>query len=179
MKCKNLITYPLNHLSTCSKGLTLIELMITVVAIAILAGALSTLFFKWIQFWYLSSAKAEIQREGRTCVSEVEKNLRQASASSIVVDRYPAYNQGTNPPYSRISFTKNGQVYVYYQDGQNFYEVVTGTRTLAKSVRSVQFTYPQTSDDSIIAMSISFEKKTYASQTKALQMSVAKVRIMN
>ncbi len=158
-----------------SYGFTVVELMINVVTIGIIAGALSALFFKWIQLWYLSSAKAEIQRDGRTCVSAVDKHLRQASASSVVIDRYDS-NQ---PPYSRISFTKDSQPFIYYQNGQEFYEVINSTRTLAKSVRIVQFIYPDTSDNSIVAMSIAFEKKTYSSQTKALQLSVAKVRIMN
>ncbi|MDO8734531.1 MAG: hypothetical protein Q7K21_05185 [Elusimicrobiota bacterium] len=157
------------------KGFTIVELMINVVSISIIAGALSALFFKWMQLWYLSSAKAEIQRDGRTCVAAVDKHLRQGAASSIVIDRYDS-NQ---PPYSRLSFTKDGQPFIYYQNGQSFYEVINSTRTLAKSVRAVQFIYPDTSDDSIIAMSITFEKKTYSSQTKALQLSVAKVRIMN
>jgi len=175
MKHNNLTTYPLNHITTRSKGFTVVELLINVVTIGIIAGALSSLFFKWIQLWYLSSAKAEIQRDGRTCVAAVDKHLRQATAASIIIDRYDA-NQ---PPYSRIYFEKDGQPFYYYQNGQSFYEVINSTRTLAKSVRSVQFIYPETSDDSIIAMSIAFEKTTYSSQTKALQMSVAKVRIMN
>ncbi len=156
-------------------GFTLVELMINVVTISIIAGALSALFFKWIQLWYLSSAKAEIQRDGRTCTAAVNKHLRQALASSVVIDRYDS-NQ---PPYSRIYFTKDGQSFYYYQKGQELYEVINSTRTLAKSVRCVQFIYPDTSNDSIVAMSIAFEKKTYSAQTKALQMSVAKVRIMN
>ncbi|MFA5779960.1 MAG: hypothetical protein WC947_07465 [Elusimicrobiota bacterium] len=157
------------------KGFTIVELLINVVTISIIAGALSSLFFKWIQLWYLSSTKAEIQRDGRTCVSAVDKHLRQATASSVVIDRYDS-NQ---PPYSRIYFTKDGQPFYYYQKGQELYEVINSTRCLAKSVRAVQFIYPETADDSIIAMSITFEKKTYSSQTKALQLSVAKVRIMN
>ncbi|MBI5573097.1 MAG: hypothetical protein HY919_00910 [Elusimicrobia bacterium] len=156
-------------------GFTIVELMINVVTISIIAGALSALFFKWIQLWYLSSAKAEIQRDARTCVSAVDKHLRQATASSVVIDRYDS-NQ---PPYSRLFFTKAGQQFIYYQKGQEFYEVINSTKTIAKCVRCVQFIYPETADDSIIAMSIAFEKKTYSSQTKALQLSVAKVRIMN
>jgi len=175
MKHNNLTTYPLNHITTRSKGFTIVELLINVVTIGIIAGALSALFFKWIQLWYLSSAKAEIQRDGRACVSEVDRFLRQADASSVVIDRYDS----SQPPYSRLSFTRDGQAYIYYQKGQELYEVVAGTRTLAKCVRCVQFIYPETADNSIITMSIAFEKKTYSSQTKALQLSVAKVRIMN
>ncbi|MDD5687179.1 MAG: hypothetical protein PHE88_05025 [Elusimicrobia bacterium] len=153
--------------------------MINIVTISILAMALGSLFLKWIQFWQLSSAKGEIQRDARTCISAMNKNLRQADASSVVIDRYPAYNQGSNPPFSRITFTNDNQQYRYYQDGRDFYEVINSTRVLARSLRSVQFTYPQTSEDSIVNISITFEKKTYSAHTKALQLSVAKVRIMN
>lgn len=158
-----------------SSGLTIIELMINVVTIAILAGAFSALFLKWIQLWRLSSAKADIQRDARACISQIDRFLRQATASTVVVDRYDS-NQ---PPYSRITFTKDSQQYIYYQKGQTLYEVASGTRTLATSLRVVQFIYPETSDNSILSVSVTFEKKTYSSQVKALQLSVQKVRIMN
>ncbi|OGS44736.1 MAG: hypothetical protein A2539_03885 [Elusimicrobia bacterium RIFOXYD2_FULL_34_15] len=175
MKRKHLFTYPHIHLSTRSKGLTLVELMINIVSVSIIAMALTSLFLKFIQFWQLSSAKTDIQRDGRTAINAINKNLRQADASSIVVDRYDA-NQ---PPYSRISFTKNNQIYVYYQQDQTLYEVINSTISLAKSLRCISFTYPETSEDSIVNVSITFEKKTYNQNTKALQLSTAKVRIMN
>ncbi|MEW6557153.1 MAG: hypothetical protein AB1349_07350 [Elusimicrobiota bacterium] len=158
-----------------SKGLTFIELMINVAMISIMAFALSSLFLKWIQLWYLSQAKTEIQRDARTCISAINKHLRQADASSVVVDRYDS-NQ---PPYSRITFTKDSQTHIYYQKDQELYEVISSTRSIAKSLRAVQFTYPQTSDDSIINVSITFEKSTFSARRKALQLSVEKVRIMN
>ncbi|PKM92558.1 MAG: hypothetical protein CVU80_02725 [Elusimicrobia bacterium HGW-Elusimicrobia-4] len=158
-----------------SKGFTLVELMINVAIISIIAFTLTSLFLKWIQFWQLSKAKTEVQRDARTCISAINRNLRQSTASSVVVDRYDS-NQ---PPYSRISFTKKDKTHIYYQKGQEFYQVVDSTTCLSKSLRAVLFIYPQTSDDSIINVSLTFEKKTYSSQTKALQLSVEKVRVMN
>ena len=157
------------------KGLTIVELMINIVSVSIIAMALTSLFLKFIQFWQLSSAKTDIQRDGRTSISAINKNLRQAEATSVVIDRYDS-NQ---PPYSRISFTKNDVSYVYYQKDQTLYEVINSTRALAKSLRCISFVYPQTSDETIINISLTFEKRTYNEYTKALQLSIAKVRIMN
>ena len=158
-----------------SSGFTIVELLINVTIISIIAMALTTLFLKWIQFWQLSQAKGEIQRDARTCISAVNKHLRQATASSVILDRYDS-NQ---PPYSRIYFKKDGQPFYYYQKDQELYEVINSTRCLAKSLRAVLFAYPETSDKSIINVSITFEKKTYSGGTKAIQLSVQKVRIIN
>lgn len=157
------------------KGLTMVELMINVVTLSIIAFALTSLFLKWIQFWQLSKAKGAIQRDARTCISAVNKHLRQGTASSVVIDRYDS-NQ---PPYSRIYFEKDGQPFIYYQKDQEFIEVIKSTRTLAKSLRAVQFIYPESTNNSILNVSITFEKATYSRGTKALQLSVQKVRIMN
>lgn len=183
MKRNHLITNHIttcshNHLSTRSRGFTIIELMINIVTMSILAFALGSVLFKWIQLWQLSSAKGEIQRDARTCISAVNKHLRQGTATSVVLDRYDA-NQ---PPYSMLSFEKDGNLFRYYQDGRNFREfteVSNSTRTLATSLRSVQFIYPETTDTSILNVSITFEKATFNRETKALQLSVQKVRIMN
>jgi hypothetical protein len=46
-------------------------------------------------------------------------------------------------------------------------------------LRYIAFTYARTDDPSILSVSITTEKETYESGTKALQMAIEKVRVMN
>ena len=69
----------------------------------------------------------------------------------------------------------------YYQQGNQLFQArggVTG-KMIANNLRYIAFTYPRTDDDTILSISFTFEKATYEGGTKALQMAVEKVRIMN
>jgi len=175
MRHNYLTTYPLKHLLARSKGMTLTEVMISVAIIGIIGSALTVLFLSWLQFWQVSRVNSEIQSDARTCLELINRNLRQATSTSAVVDAYSA----AQPPYSRISFRKDGQPVIYYQLGQQLYEVSHSTRAISRTLRSIQFVYPETADDSIINVGITMEKKIYGTNTRVVQMSIAKVRLMN
>ncbi|OQA92361.1 MAG: hypothetical protein BWY26_00279 [Elusimicrobia bacterium ADurb.Bin231] len=163
------------HSSNFAKGYTLIELMLSVVIISILGSGLSVLFLRWLQFWQMSKANTEIQRDARTTIAVINRNLRQGTANSVVIDRL----DDTQPPCSRLSFQKLSKIYIYYQKNNELFEVVDSTRSISKSLRSIHFVYPQTSDPGLISVAATFEKKTYSQQTRALHLSIEKVRIMN
>lgn len=162
-------------------GYTLIEMMIVVAILGVLVLAAPRLFLKVYQFTQLALARVEIQKNARGALSNINRDLRQAKASTIVIDRLPG-----QPPHSRITFTKytstGGTISMsYYQQGNTLYQALGGStgKLMASNLRYIAFTYPRTDVDDLLSISITFEKATYEGGTKALQMAVEKVRIMN
>ena len=166
-----------------SKGVTLTELMIAVAIMGILVSIVGTFLVNGLKFYRLTRAKGEIQRDARTNVDLINKSLRQGRASTITISRY----DNTHPPCSKIEFTTIAGVRMrFYQYKNNFYmgrydSTVPMWRDnkLATNLRNIFFSYPRLDDDSIISVSVCFERATYEGASKALQLSVEKVRIMN
>lgn len=158
------------------KGYTITEMMIVVAILGIIVSGFAVLITNLTRFWRLNLARTEVQREARRCLSLMNQNIRQAQASTVTIDQITS-----NPPWSRITFATIGTVTTsYYQDRNKLYQIVSGqTSMLAENLRSIAFWYPETSDTSIISISLCFEKATYEGGTKALQLSIEKVRIMN
>jgi prepilin-type N-terminal cleavage/methylation domain-containing protein len=162
-------------------GYTLMELMIVVAIMGILLLAAPKIFKNAFRFVRLSFARAEIQKNARGSLGNINRELRQAIASSIVID------QATDmPPHSRITFTRyrpdgSTREVSYYQNGKKLYLSIDGSdgRMVADELKYIAFSYPKTDDDSIVSVSLTFEKATYEGASKALQMAVEKVRIMN
>lgn len=166
-----------------TKGWTLVELLLTIVIFSIITLGTSTFMTQGIRNLRLVIAKIDIQREARLSLSIMNKELRQAIKSTVVVSRH----NSSQPPYSKIVFeTVKGTTVTYYQDGTNLYqEIYDGNKhfvtVLSKNLRYVHFVYPRTDDDGIIQVSACFEKipYPYVVGAKALQVSIEKVRIMN
>ncbi len=159
-----------------SRGFTLIEMMITVAIVGIIAMMVPTILTNVTQFFRLSSARLETQRAARDTLSQINQALRQAQASTIVISQ-----ETGQPPISSISFTTiDGRSLKYYQNNKSLNYVVSGsTKTLSDGLRYIAFSYPRTDDSNILSVSVTFEKDTYHGGTKALQMAIEKVRIMN
>ncbi|MDQ7772298.1 MAG: prepilin-type N-terminal cleavage/methylation domain-containing protein [Elusimicrobiales bacterium] len=163
-------------------GYTLMELMLVVAILGVLTLGAPQLFTRVYQFVRLTMARAEIQKNAREALSNVNRELRQAVATSVVIDQVSG-----QPPHSRITFDyykSDGTVeqMSYYQRGRQLFQARQGAaegRLVADSLRYLAFSYPRTDDDTIISLSVTFEKDTYEGGTKALQMAVEKVRIMN
>lgn len=166
-----------------NKGVTLTELLISVAIIGLLSAVVGIFLINIFKFYRLNTAKGEIQRDARACIDLINRNLRQAISSSVTITRY----NSNHPPCSMIQFTHiKGDAFRYYQLNNQFYISVCeqGTNTwrtnkISDNIRSVFFTYPDISDPTIVSVSLCFEKSTYQGATKALQLSVEKVRIMN
>lgn len=165
------------------KGVTLIELMLVVVILGILFSVGSNLLLTGWKFTRLSQAKTEIQRDARTCLGLMHLNLRETKYTSVAIYKFGV----NNPPCSLISFTNiDGDEISYYQDGNKLYQKIKRsgetqyfTNRLAENLRYISFAYPRTDDETIISVSLCFERATYAGEAKALQLSVEKVRLMN
>lgn len=166
-----------------NKGITLTELMITIAILGMLSSIVGVFLVGGLKFVRLSRAKGEIQRDARVCIDLINRNLRQAISTSVTISRYDS-NQ---PPCSMIEFAHiNNRNYRFFQKNNNFYisvkepsAVSWSENKIASNLRNLSYTYPRIDDNSIISVSLCFEKATYEGATKTLQLSVEKVRIMN
>lgn len=166
---------------TARKGYTLAELMIVVAILGIMVSAAPRLLTGIYRFTRMITAKAEIQKNARGSLSNINRGLRQAQASSIVIDQLTGM-----PPHSRITFTRykpdgSTEIVSYYQSEKKLYMSTGGAagKKVADDLRYIAFTYPKSDDGYIISISVTFERATYEGASKALQMAVEKVRVMN
>lgn len=158
------------------KGYTLSETMVTVAIIGILASTAAPLLVNMTNFWRQTTARNDVQRDARVALDTINRYLRQGKQGTVVVDQVSG-----QPPYSRITFTDQaGQSVSFYQNGNKLMMTLnTATSTVSKNLAYVAFTFPETDDISIISVAITMQAATYLGQTKALQLSIQKVRIMN
>lgn len=157
-------------------GFTLLETMIVVAILGIIVMTVPQMITNVTKFARLSTARIETQRVARDALGRLNQDLRQATATSIEISQ-----ETGQPPCSSITFaTSDGRTLKYYQSNKNLMFVRgTSTATVAQGLRYIAFTYPRTDDATIISVSITTEKETYEGGTKALQMAIEKVRIMN
>lgn len=163
------------------KGITLTELLISVAILGILISIAGTFLLGGIRFFRLSTAKGEIQRDARTCIDLINRNLRQAKASTVTINRF----NNAMPPCSAILFADANSIYHYFYQNNDQFWVAKSTggawsfNKVADNLRSLSFAFPHTDDGTLVSVSICFEKATYEDAAKSLQLSVEKVRIMN
>lgn len=158
------------------RGVTLVEMMITVALSTIVVGGMSILMNSYTRSANLTKARIDSQASVRIYLDLMIKMIRQADASSVVIDQVTG-----QPPWSRITFTKvDGSTIVYYQSGTILYQTVNGsTKKLADNLRSLKFSYPSTDDDNLIGVTLCFEQTIYGTQTNVLHLSMEKVRLMD
>ena len=162
------------------KGVTLMELMLTVAILGIVAGVGAPLMYQTTNFWRLTSARFAIQRDVRTSIDMINRFTRQAKGSTVVID-----SAAGQPPFSRIQFqytnsSGNDTTMYFYQSGKKLYMNNGGTITmLSENLAYIAFTYPRTDDTSIVSVAMTMQSPTYRGGKKALQLSIQKVRIMN
>ncbi|HBU68781.1 MAG TPA: hypothetical protein DEE98_00175 [Elusimicrobia bacterium] len=166
-----------------SRGVTLVELLISVAILGILSSVIGTFMINGLKFSRLATAKGEIQRDARVCIDLMNRTLRQGQADTVTITRY----NSSHPPCSMVEFTHiNGKAYRFYQINDKFFMArkdegssVWHENKVADNLRNLIFTYPRLDDNSILSVSLCFEKATYEGAAKTLQLSVEKVRIMN
>lgn len=163
-------------------GYTLTEVMLTVAILGIISTVGSSLVIQAQRYIRLTMARTAIQRDSRAALTTINRELRQGLASTVVIDQLTG-----QPPQSRVTFDRykpdgTTQTVCYYQQGRKLFLKLgsaTSGKAIADGLRYLAFTYPKTDDDAIISVSVTFEGATVQGQTKALQMAVEKVRIMN
>jgi len=172
-----------NHRLKMNAGTTLVELMIVVAVIFTISAGVSTVITKVMQLWQSSKVRSDIEREVRTSLEVIEKSLRGAQESTVVIDSFSS----SQPPYSRISFTDiNGRSISFYQLNKKLkLQTASGSSTLMTNLRNIMFTYPctrQASDEEnvIIMVSLSAEGQYFwGGNTRIYHMNLEKIRIMN
>ncbi len=157
------------------KGFSLVEAMMVTAIIGIVVLVGPQMLIHVVRFYQLHEAKIEIQRDARACLDLVDRFLRQAKSSTVIVDQLT--NQ---PPFSRITFTTiQGQTMSFYQSGKTLYQVAQSTTVISTNLHYIAFTYPRTDDPTIISVALTMAKDTYEGGSKALELSIQKVRVMN
>jgi prepilin-type N-terminal cleavage/methylation domain-containing protein len=162
--------------SRSTAGYSLTEILMVVAIIGILASVGSGIMLQVNRYFIMTNTRAELQREARAAMYLMNRNLRQGSIGSIVIDR-----AASQPFYSRLTFTKiTGSQMIFSQSGTNLIQTVGGkTRILTKNVKYIAFTFPRSDDLSVISVALTLEKQIYQGRTKALHMASEKVRVMN
>jgi hypothetical protein len=157
-------------------------MMITVGIVSVVFSIAAPLMTQVNRQFILNRTRVEMQQEARSVMYIVTRNLRQAQAASITIDRASA----TQPFYSRITFTKVTATpgvtptLVFQQEGTTLYQVIGGgRRPLSRNLKYLAFTFPRSDDMGIISVSLTLEKNIFEGRTKALHMASEKVRIMN
>lgn len=156
-------------------GYTLMEAMMVITIIGIVVFIGPQFIIHTTRFLQLHTAKIEIQRDARLSLDLINRFLRQAVGSTVAIGQAPG-----QPPYSRIRFTTfEGQDLIFYQDGTTLYKVAQSTVVISKNLEFIAFTYPRSDDPTIISVAMTMSKATYQGGSKALELSIEKVRIMN
>jgi hypothetical protein len=127
-------------------------------------------------FFLMTSARYEIQRDARTTLDTMNRYLRQAKANTIVIDT-PS-GQG---PYSRVRFRHvDGRYMEFRQSGSSLIQVIDSkVSTISKNLVYIAFTYPRTDDPTIVSVSITMGKSIQLGRRKVLELTIQKVRVMN
>lgn len=164
------------------RGVTLMELMITVGIISVVFSIAAPILTQVNRQFILNRTRIGLQQEARATMYIITRSLRQAQGASITIDRANA-NQ---PFYSRITFTKQqatqgvSPTLTFQQEGTALNQVIgSGRRPLSRNLKYLAFTFPRSDDMGIISVSLTLEKQIFEGRTKALHMASEKVRIMN
>lgn len=161
-------------------GYTLAEMMVVVAIIGILATVGPTLMTGLQNFFLMTSARYEVQRDARTSLDLINRFLRQAYQNTIVIDTPPGEG-----PYSHIAFQLvDGREIQFSQSGRQLLQTVTSggtTRTikLTDNLIYIAFTFPHTDDTSIVSIAITMGKNIQLGRQKVLELTIQKVRVMN
>lgn len=159
-----------------SGGYSLVELMMVVAIIGAIAMIGPRLMIQLQNFYLLTNARGEIQRDARASIEVINRFLRQAQYRSIIIDT-PA-NQGA---YSRIRFKHiDGRNFQYRQEGPKLIQSVDGRESiLTRNLVYIAFTFPRSDYPRLVSVSITMGKKTYLENIKELELTVQKIRVMN
>jgi len=150
--------------------------MVTAI-IGILAMMGPTIMIQVQNFYLMSTARTEIQRDARACLDTINRFLRQAKARSIVIDQ-PSSGP---PPYSRIRFTHiDGRSFEFSQDGSTLVQKINGNSTvISRNLIYLAFTFPRSDYNQLVSVSMTMGKNIQLGKRKELELTIQKIRVMN
>lgn len=155
-------------------GYTLIESLVVVAIVGTVMTTGAVVIQKTLQAQASADALTSVQAGAFTSFDLASRLLRQASASSVVIDRYDA----SCPPWSRITFTipSTNKTIRLYQKGQELY---LDNIRLFGNLRSVTFAFPATTEGNVLTVSFTFEKSVGLNRSKVIQLYIQNVKIQN
>lgn len=158
------------------RGYTMTEMMMVVAIVGILASVGPTLLIGLQNFFLMTSARYEVQRDARATLDTVNRYLRQAVASTIIID-----TPGGQGPYSRVRFKHvDGRYMEFRQNGNQLIQQIENREsTVTQNLAYIAFTFPRTDDPSILSVSITMSKNIQLGRRKVLELTIQKVRVMN
>lgn len=158
------------------RGYTLTELMIAIAVMGTISTIGPTLMRNLQTFYLQSGARNDIERDARASLDIIDRELRQAKYSSIILDAAKG-----EPPFSRIRFTHvNGNNMSFYQQGGTlFMSNGTDVTKLTSNLVYIAFTFPQTDNPTIVSVAMSMGKQVQLGKRMVLELTIQKVRIMN
>lgn len=157
-------------------GVTFVEMLIVATIIGILAMVGPRLMIQMQNFYLLTTARNEIQRDARTALEIVNRFIRQAKYRSIIIDT--PTGQG---PYSRITFTHiDDRQFTFEQIGGKLVMTVDGNvTTVSRNLIYLAFSFPRSDFPRLVSVSITMGKGIQLGRRKELELTIQKIRIMN
>jgi len=158
------------------RGYTLVEVMLVVAIMGTLASVGPRMLIQLQNFYMLTTARGEIQRDARASLDIINRFLRQAKSRTIHIDS-PS-GQG---PYSRIRFVHYDDRYISFeQQGSDLIQTIDGnSTTIATNLVYIAFTFPRSDHPKLVSVSITMGKTIYLGQQKELELTIQKIRVMN
>lgn len=148
----------------------------SVAIISILGSIAPPMLIQMKRFIVQNTARNDVQRDARHSLDIINRMMRQAKGLTIVIDQLSG-----QPPYSRVAFTTiQGRTVSFWQDNKKLYASIDGRTTeLARDLRFIAFTFPRTDSITIVSVAMTMEQLSFEGTTKALELSIEKVRVMN
>lgn len=158
------------------RGYSLTEMMLVVAIIGAVAMVAPRLLIQLQNFYLMTTARSEIQRDARAALDIINRFLRQAQYRSIVIDT-PS-GQG---PYSRIRFSHvDGRSFSFYQSGRDLIQESDGkTTTIARNLIYIAFTFPRSDYPRLVSVSVTMGRSIQLGRRKELELTIQKIRVMN
>lgn len=157
-------------------GYTLTEMLMVVAIVGIISSVGPLLLTNLQNFYLMTTARADIQRDARVALDTINRALRQAQYDTVTID-----TPSSQGPYSRIRFKHvDGRYMEFRQDGNQLVQVSSiTTSVVSKNLVYIAFTYPRTDDPTIISVSMTMGKSIQLGRRKVLELTIQKIRVMN
>lgn len=156
--------------------------MMVVAITGILASIGPKVMIQLQNFYMLTTARGEIQRDARASLENINRFLRQAKHRTIHIDTAgDGSNPGAGGPYSYLRFIHfDGRSIAFYQDGNKLVQVIDGnTNIIAENLIYIAFTFPRSDHPKLVSVSITMGKTIYLGKKKELELTIQKIRVMN
>jgi prepilin-type N-terminal cleavage/methylation domain-containing protein len=163
-------------MKTNRRGYTLTELMIVVAIIGTVSTVGPLLLTQLQNFFLMTTARNEIERDARNSLDMINRTLRQGVDGTMVIDT--PTSQG---PYSRIRFKHmDGRYVEFRQNGNQLIMIIDKTTSiLTSNLVYIAFTFPRTDNPTIVSVSLTMGKAIQLGRRKVLELTVQQVRVMN